>query len=162
VTVTVGMDTYISVSDADAYFSGIGNTVWGAKTTGEKETALRIACDYIESEYSGRWKGVIVDHDQVLAWPRSGVTDDEGRYIGNTEYPSRLTRAQCELALKSFTETLKPDLEAGAGQLIEKTTGPISKKWAPGYRAEKVFAFVEALLKPFLRGSKPSVGLMRA
>lgn len=84
------------------------------------------------------------------------------RYIENTEYPSRLVKAQCDLALKTFTEKLMPDQEAGAGQLIEKTTGPISKKWAPGYQAGKVFSFVEALLRPYLRGSKFSVDLIRA
>lgn len=160
--ITVGTDSYISVTDADTYFSNLGNTTWSGKDTSDKEVALRKACDYIESEYSGRWKGAIASNSQALAWPRSGVRDNEGRYIDNTEYPTRLVKAQCELALKTFNESLMPDQEAGAGQLIEKTTGPITKKWAPGYRSEKTFSFVEALLKPYLRGSKSSVDLIRA
>jgi len=148
--ITVGTNTYITIADADTYFSNLGNTTWDGKTDAQKEVALRLACQYIENKYSGRWKGAVTDLDQALSWPRSGVTDREGRSIDTDEYPSGLTDAQCDLAYKSFTETLMPDIDAGASQMIEQKAGPVTQKWSPGKNPKKRFELAHSLLKPYL------------
>ncbi len=161
--ITVGTDTYISVADANTYFTGRdGETTWGTYTDAEKENALRMACDYMEAEYTGRWIGGITSTDQSLSWPRYSVTDQDGRVYSGTEYPPRITDAQCELAYKAAAgNSLVPDLDAGEKSLIEKKTGPLTRKWSSGVDPEKRYLFVERLIAPFLTGSNSSVDLVR-
>jgi len=163
-TITVGTDTYVSLAEADVYFASLNATVaavWDAKTDPEKEAALWAATDYMEVVYGGRWKGQIVDYDQVLAWPRAGVTDLEGRAIDDAVYPTRLERAECELAYKTFSADLLTDTDAG-GALKRKKTGPLEKEWFPGASVYKRYEYVDQLVGPYLfNTSRVSVPLIR-
>ena len=104
--VTVGVDSFVSQADADAYNLAVGNTTWASTASDDKDIALRIATNYIKAKYDGVWKGIITDIDQVLPWPRSGVVDNENRYLSSTVNPSDIDNSTSELAFKSLTETL--------------------------------------------------------
>ncbi len=101
-TVVAGADSYISVADADTYFTNLGNSAWtGADSV--KEAALRKATNYVDMTYN--WVGSITDNDQPLSWPRYSAYDKEGRLLTDT-IPQKLKDAVCELAVASLSNDL--------------------------------------------------------
>ncbi len=153
--VTVGTDSYILETDADAYFLNLGKAEWATATADNREIALKKACSYMEAEYDGRWVGKVTSLDQVLAWPRYGVQDLDGRCVSSNGYPNSILKAQCELALKALTVELMVDVAAGEVGLVEKKTGPLTKKWGSGvYSPKKKHTYVDALLRPFVCSRK--------
>ncbi|PZQ46173.1 MAG: hypothetical protein DI551_05700 [Micavibrio aeruginosavorus] len=110
-------DSYVSVAEADAYFTSRGIDAW-AGATSVKESALVRATDYVEQTYDGRWKGERVSSDQSLSWPRYDVCVD-GYYIPMAAIPKQLVRAVCELAVKALSSDLNPDIDKG-GVKFEK------------------------------------------
>jgi len=107
-------ESYISVTDADTYNTAHENdAVWDAAETADKEKALRLAAQYLDSNYARRWLGYRANADQALAWPRAGVTDIDGYAIESDELPQKLKDAQVEMAVRSANGTsLTPDLTA--------------------------------------------------
>lgn len=117
-------ESYISVADADIYFSNRGNAAWATLTTTVKEQLLRKATDYLVQVYRMRWKGVRVSATQALDFPRNFMEreDYEASTIngyqmlgGNYYYPSdnvpvEVANACAELAYKANSATLAPDL----------------------------------------------------
>lgn len=160
-SVTVGTNSYVSIADADSYFASINNTTWAEKSDSEKEYALVKACNYIEAKYAGNWEGYISSVNQALSWPRSGIYDPEGRTIESDEYPFQVKRAQCELALKTFTEDIFADLDAREDAIVEKKVDAITTKWAQGATPQKTYVYVDMLLRPFLMRTGNQANLIR-
>lgn len=138
-------EAYISVSDADAYFTARGNTTWAALTTEAKEQALRKGADYLEGY---RWKGDRYSATQALAWPRSSVIVD-GYTLDADTLPAALVRANAELALKASAGELLADVGA---QVKSETVGPISVTYADGARQQTRYAAIERMLVALLFG----------
>jgi hypothetical protein len=144
-------ESYISVADADTYFSNRGITTWAALDTGEatavREAALRKATDYMTATYRDRWEGVRYTEDQALDWPRSGVVRDSWA-VGYDEVPTEVARACAELALKAASATLLPDLKQGK---VAVTVGPIKTEWDKYSPQQKRYQFIDAMLALFLK-----------
>lgn len=106
-------DSYISVADADTYNTAHNaDTVWDAADTSAKEKALRLATQYLDDNYAGRWFGSRSNADQALSWPRAGITDIDGYAIENDEMPQKLLDACTEAAIRSANGTsLMPDID---------------------------------------------------
>ena len=155
-------EAYISVADASTYFTARGNTTWDALDTGEetaaREAALRKATDYMLAVYRDRWEGVRYTENQALDWPRVGVVRDSWS-VDIDEVPIEVKRACAELALKSASATLNPDLKQGK---MSVTVGPIKTEYdknSPQYTRYKA---IDAMLRPFLKsGGGCSVELVR-
>lgn len=62
-------DAYVSVAEADAYFT-TRNTAWAGYANDAREAAIRFATSWIDDTYLGLWKGARVMEFQALAWPR--------------------------------------------------------------------------------------------
>lgn len=146
-TGVAGAESYASVTDADSYWSARGNTVWAGLTQTQKDQALRSACAYMEAIYMGKWKGRRVSSLQPLSFPRSGIVVDDVQYVNTV--PSAIRDANIELALRSSDSALMEDQGA---QVASETVGPISVTYAQGARQGTRYAYVEALLQPFLIG----------
>ena len=101
-------ESYASVAYADAYFSARNINNW-ASNTADKEGHLRLATDYIEATYAELWQGTKKERLQALQWPRDYVYVD-GYSLDSNVIPKELMNACCELAHRSVTETLLPDL----------------------------------------------------
>jgi len=98
-TNVTGADSYATTDEFNTYWSDRGkSTAVSAATGTDKDRALRKAVDYMESNYSGRWKGVRANATQALAFPRSGLVDSDGYPIETTEIPRHLKPAQIEFA----------------------------------------------------------------
>lgn len=149
---TIDVDTYLTVADANTYFVNRNNSVWTASlpTDTEKEAALRKATDYLEFIYQGQWVGAVTDIAQVLAWPRVGLIDADFRSLSSTVNPVQIKNATAELALKVLSEDLLVDVPAG-GQLKMKKVGPLEQEFNDYAPDTKKFQFVENLIKIFLQ-----------
>ena len=89
-------NSYISVADADDYFSNhLYSSDWDNATLGSKESAL-IMCTRILDEKID-WIGLKNTKEQALAWGRSGVIDD-GYDVSATIVPEPIKNATAEFA----------------------------------------------------------------
>ena len=91
-TITVGSTSYISATDADAYFEGrLYADKWTASTA--QDVALLHAASLLDSQIS--WMGQPLAESQPMAWPRKlPIAQADVNYI-----PSCIAEAQAELAL---------------------------------------------------------------
>ncbi len=143
-------ESYISVSDTDAYFSARGMTIWGNVTQTEKEEALRRATDFMTSEYRVLWTGLRASVTQSLDWPRTKVVmgDFSGctQLYPNNVVPMEVRKACAELALRATMGPLKDDTTQ---VLIEDTIGPITKKYDPKSSQNKKYPQVFDMIKAY-------------
>jgi hypothetical protein len=109
-----GTNSYVDVSEADAYFSTrLGSGAWAAADESDKEAALVTATmllDQIE------WLGIPISYSQPLAFPRS-IPD-----VYETT-PTRFLFAVYEQALHLINN---PELMDETGGVESLTVGPIS------------------------------------
>lgn len=151
-SVVAGADSYISLADAETYFTNHGPPSGWTGTDAVKEGALRYAASWLDSTYA--WAGVIVDSDQALDWPRSGVYDDEGRLLAADEIPQRLRDAQCEAALEHLSAALNVGLDRG-GLVKRRKVGPLETEFADHAPGRRVRDYLDALVAPLTSGGSP-------
>ena len=77
----------------------MGNSSWAAASEADRETAKRKAAQYLDLQFSQRWRGERANETQALAWPRSGVYDDDGYAIDSDSIPQKLKDAEAVAAL---------------------------------------------------------------
>lgn len=135
-------ESYLSVADADTYWSNRADATWAAADTADKEAALRKATQYLDATYI--WPGVIAATSQALGWPRLYVTDHEEREINGI--PTLIEQAAAELAKLALSAPLlavesRSDIEHIRADTVEVT-------FKAGGRAQKTYALVDRLLAP--------------
>lgn len=89
--------SYVSLTDANSYFSDRSNTTWSAATDAAKQSSLIKATQFLDAAQV--WKGTRANETQSLKWPRIGVYDEDEYYIGETTIPQKLKDCTCEFAL---------------------------------------------------------------
>jgi hypothetical protein len=148
-TIVAGAESYISVADADTYFTARANATRDALADADKEAALRKATDYMTGRYGLRWKGERVSELQALDWPRSGAYAN-GFLIDSGSVPVAVQRACAELAVRASADDLAPDVGA---QVKQEVVGPISVTYADGARQDTRYALVDSMLAAYLKGA---------
>lgn len=139
-------DSYVTLAFADAYFTKRGVAAWEAADDDAREAALRRAAEYIDGKF--RYKGSRLLVDQAREFPRSSLIDWSGYTI--TGVPARVQHAACELALRSLSSDLAPDLARG-GMIQSESVGPISTTYAAGAPAETAITIVNRYLSQYVR-----------
>ena len=90
-------DSYVSVIDATLYLRERHVVPdWEAATQVSLEQVLRQATGLLDELTT--WEGALTSTTQALSWPRTGVSDREGREIDDATIPSWLERACAEYA----------------------------------------------------------------
>lgn len=134
-----GMDSYVSVADADTYHAAYGHADWSGKALAARETALRSATQYLDTRY--RFRGEPDQPQQALAWPRRGYPWPERRVVAAT----------CELAWRALVNPLFSDV-APIG-VRQETIGPMTTVYAEGSGDGQVrYALVDQLLRELVLG----------
>jgi hypothetical protein len=150
-TAKADAESYASLADADAYFTGRGNATWAALSTEAKEQALRKATDYMGQVYRMRWAGYRKTDTQALDWPRYAVPKPDFyayyAYYGEDDVPAEVVRACCELAVRASASDLAPDV--GRRKLREKVD-VIEVEYDPSAAAYTTYRAIDALLAPLL------------
>lgn len=150
-------ESFISVANADARHTALGNTAWtGADAV--KEAALRKATNYMEGAYRQAWKGTKWTRTQALSWPRFNAYVD-GWLIDGNIVPAEVANACADLALKALSEELAPDLERA---VIREKIGPIETEYSASLPQSKRFRAIDMMLGPYLKAGGSSARLVRA
>lgn len=147
-SIVAGAESYISVSDADAYHAARGNAAWTG-TDAAKEALLRKATDYMLQVYGLRWKGDRVSATQALDWPREGV-EVFGFDIDPDVVPDAVANACAELALRAASGDLTPDV---ARRTVREKVGPIEVEYDRNAPALPDYQAVDNMLAALLRGT---------
>lgn len=165
-------NAYIDVAFADGYHQERCQDEWAGNVTA-KEAAIIKATEYLDRNY--RFQGSLVkdresDPEQALAWPRTGVVDDDGREIADDAVPTLVQRATAELALLALTlGTLEATQETA--RLLRQTerTGDMSTAMTfdggmsivdingDGQFAPLGFPLVDALISPLVADIQPTL-----
>lgn len=131
-----GANTYASIADANAYWSGRANEAWANATDDEKSSALIQATDYLNGlPWTGRKVAI-----RTMAWPRVDVKVD-GHELGSDEIPEEVVQACCYMAGEIIGGATP--LAATDRALTKLTAGAVSMEWdaassqAPQYPALK-------------------------
>lgn len=158
---TVGTDTYLSVSDANTYWSNRNNTDWSAASTTEKEAALREATQYVDGAYNFIGYQIVTN---VLAWPRDAAQVTQGNFAGvvydNTTIPPQVKDAVAELALEALTARLAPTQSRG-GLVKREKVDVVEVEYMDFAPSGKTYSFVTMILKPVTTGSRTVRKLVR-
>ena len=160
-TIVVGTDTYLSVTDANTYWSNRGNADWSAASTTAKEAALREATQYVDGAFDFIGNQII---ENVLAWPRAGVVIETGNFRGiaydSDTIPPQVKNAVAELALEALTARLAPS-QARGGAVKREKVDVIEVEYMDFAPSGKVYSFAAMILKPLTTGSKSTRKLIR-
>lgn len=142
-------DSYISVTDADAYHDAIGNATWtGANAA--KEHALRKATQYMQQVYFDRWDGYRKTSTQALDWPREDVQIKGLRfveYVTSTTIPQEVKNACASLALRAMTDDLLADEERA---VISESVDVISTTYSEYSPQRKKYPEIDKMLAKYL------------
>jgi len=145
-SLTQGENSYIEIQYADDFWADRGNPDWENATQPEKEQALVLATDAIDSSYV--WPGRLEDNSQQLSWPRSGAEDKEGRPLDGI--PKQVKKATAYLAAKQvggaelFGESEQAKKRVKAGDVeVEWQDGS-----GPAGNYPSSYQFISNLLSP--------------
>lgn len=153
-------ESLCSVAYATTYHSARGNAAWALLSNAAMEQSLRKATDYMQQAYRTRWKGDrVYPSTQALDWPRYDVWVDTYHYIENNVVPNDIQAACAELALKSSSESLAPDIER---ETSSETVGSLSVSYFQGSAQYKQFRVIDLILKPYLAGGGSTIKAVRA
>lgn len=155
-------DAYISVSDVDTYWANRPtlslSTAWSAATTSNKESAIRIATQYLDANYA--WLGLPKTATQALGWPRTLVYDELGNEL-LSQVPTKVKYATAELAARALSQDLLADQQR-SDFVSEEKVGEISVKYESFALSRKRYNLVDNLLKSFALNSVGTARLERA
>lgn len=145
VVADVGLDTansYVTVAEADAYFSdSFGRPLWANATNDAKATlvvyASRLLDQYME------WAGIKATDTQSMEWPRIGAYDRFGAVIPSDQIPKQVKYAAFELAYY----VLENNGLSFADQTIDSVkVGSIQVEFTPKSTDAGIPKFIENLL----------------
>lgn len=149
-------NAYVSVAEADTYFTDRGSASAWTGTDDVKARALIQATDRIDQEEFRGYpalplNGTRASDTQALKWPRQNATDDEGWTYEDDVIPERIKKATMELALEILAGNFVL-LDTGLEAYAELGVGPI-KLVPKGTRETGALpAHVRRFLEPLLDG----------
>ena len=154
-------DSYLSVADADTYWTAHGSpTDWTGATTANKEAALVYATRWLDDNFS--WLSNIYKTTQALDWPRWSYYDSEGRTIA-VGVPQRIKDATAELALAWVSGELYSS--SGQESISSEKVGNSSVTYRNGSYSSssgsyRSFGDIKLMLREYGSASKSTVNIL--
>lgn len=123
--VSVGINSYVALIEADTYFETRSNSsTWTNATVAQKNAALVTATQLLDNMH---WTGTAITEKQELAFPRVAEYFDPKVgsivYLDGTTIPNRIRNAQFELAFHIISNE---DLLVETGGVKSLSVGPIT------------------------------------
>ena len=147
--------SYVTVAEARAYALARGVTL--SSTDSVVEVQILKAMDFLQAltqSYQGckTWPPALgqYDHEQALAWPRTGVVID-GYSLNSDKIPQTLKDAQCQLVIEIFNGV--DIMPTGTGAAIKREkVDVLETEYANAYTnaSSPTLTKVYALLKPIM------------
>mgnify|MGYP005845374531 CR=1 FL=1 len=144
-------ESYLSVSEADTLIDSFNfSDSWSTLTTAEKESFLKQGT--ITFDELMRWEGGLLNPDiQPLAWPRDGVTDNEGRDVKGLTGLLKRSVAQLTAAISEGKTQKEPIF------LESQSWGDSSETYSKPIKVEdSIFSEVSLRLKRAKYGNSSS------
>jgi hypothetical protein len=148
-TITVGVNSYVSTADADTYFGErLYADDWDSASSTDREKALVMARRVIDQQ---QFTGERTNADQLLAWPRTGIASVDGSTV-----PQDVVDAQCELALAFIRNDLTlNDDNRGVRSLREQVGALVTETVYDGRAPARALPdVVAAFLRPYFAASE--------
>ena len=111
-------DSYVSIVFADSYFIAHGFSSWAEMPEEDKEIALIKATEFVDASFD--WRGKKATSVQALAFPRTGLVDNDGYTVEGVPY--KIKQAVCD-AIMASADFATGDEE---GAVTAVKVGPIS------------------------------------
>jgi len=93
----VGANSYRSIANITEWvLTNPHDSTWTTLTETQQKGYAIMSCRILNEQMD--WDGWVIDADQALDLPRSGMVNRKGRSIDNDEIPSEVQDAQSELA----------------------------------------------------------------
>ena len=150
--------TFASVADFKAFAQARGVT---PPDNSKCEVFLTLAWDAMRDL---QYKGSRYSKTQAGPFPRTDVVID-GFCFDADDIPPVVTQGQCALAMEAMKTDLLPTITANVtGALIERTVGPITKRWADSGRTNTrpLIQKAKVFLSDVLAGTSNNIPLRRA
>lgn len=122
-------NSYVTVAEANDYFTRHpSGAQWAAKSNDEKETLLITAGRTLD--YGAQWKGIQVDLDQGMQWPREGVIV-QGQAYPSTQIPRQICQAQMEVAALFLSGNRLADQDSDGIKSVSLGKGAVAVEFDP-------------------------------
>lgn len=152
---TVGIDTYISLLDANTYirthYTAAQAAVWDSLSNADKDAYLRQGCAKIDSQ---RLAGKKASLAQKLEFPRAIFSAAAHRYITQKEVPDAVKSAQVEEAF-ALSKGIPKRLELQRQGVKSFRLGELSEEYTGTMNNTLISETSRQLLRPFLAGGVP-------
>jgi len=161
---TLNVNSYVTVAEADTYFeTRLETSAWDDATTVEQEASLVQSTSEMDNN---TYIGYIADEDQELNWPREDAYYFDKRKglqvtFENTEIPTMLKNAVYEQALHLLTNPDASSSAGSSGTYENISVGSISLSDTTSTSSAKVpnqSRFALKLIKPILYSSNSGNG----
>ena len=152
-------NAYVDVAEATAYLTTLGReSAWLALASDEvRAEAIVSSWQWMDTFYSGCYKGTKTQAGQTTQFPRNGATDEDGFEVEGVPPPVKVANSLA--ALKYAAGELYVDQRVTAGATAGTYTrreklGPLEREFAESSGAassvtESRFPEIENLLRPF-------------
>lgn len=142
-------NSYITITDFNTYHEARGNDI-STLDDNTKEQLIIKAMDYIESVYSGYFKGELTNDLQSTLFPR---------LINEIDVlPKQIKEAQCILALKALDGDLLIDTDKA---IKSEQVGSLKVEYEAFSNETKKYNQVYNLLRQYMSGSSTSKKILR-
>jgi hypothetical protein len=128
-TGVIGAESFVSVADYRAYLAKWGVSL--ADADADCEVQLRRGTRDLCGTYRAQWPGRKEFWQASLDWPRVYAFDVNDLPILPGTIPQEVKDAECELAYRSKSVALAPDLVRG-GRIHSIKVGPVEKVFEAG------------------------------
>lgn len=148
-TITVGVNSYISTVDATTYFGQrLYSDDWISANDADREKALTMARRFIDQQ---QFAGDRTAADQMLAWPRTGIAN-----VDSATVPQDVVDAQCEMALALIRGDLTlNDATRGVRSLREQVGALVTETVYDGRAPLRALPdAVAAFLRPYFSAAE--------
>lgn len=150
-------NAYCSTAFADQYNDDHEqNATWSGLSTANKEKHIRLATQFLEVHYRGRWLGVRKLSTQALHFPAYDLdVDSLGTAYSSSEVPQPVEEATAYLAIQSaLGKAFSVVPTDGAVQTKTVKVGPIEieKEYAGSYNSGPAFPYVDSMLRELING----------
>jgi hypothetical protein len=163
-----GANSYLSVANADAYWSDRNNAsspngnAWTSASQSEKEGALVEASAYLDATYAWVWSNPpnwqgsesplspleaftpLVSKEQGLRWPRNAAYN-EMTYLLEDGVPEKVKDATAEAALLALDGALLAPQDRG-GMIKREAVGPVSVEYMDNAPGNTTYPYIDRLL----------------
>jgi hypothetical protein len=148
-------NSYATLDEAASYFEvRLHDEAWESAATEDQKAALVWATRLIDGfdpcpdlpSTLGPWTGTVSSATQALAWPRTGMTDSNGRAIASTVIPNQLKWAEFEQALALLKADRTLESAAGAQGITRLKAGSVELGFKDEITIQSIAPGVRALL----------------